>query len=94
MNIESLIKERKGTLIDVRGHDEFMGGHVAGSHNIPLQEIPARLDELKQLPTPLILFCASGNRSGQAWRFLSQHDIDCVNAGSWLDVNYMISQNT
>ncbi|MBL0913394.1 MAG: rhodanese-like domain-containing protein [Bacteroidia bacterium] len=93
MNIESLIKERKGTLIDVRGYDEFIGGHVAGSRNIPLQEIPARLDELKKLPAPLILFCASGNRSGQAWSFLSQQDIDCVNAGSWLDVNYMIAQN-
>lgn len=93
MDIESLIKEGRGTLIDVRGYDEFMGGHVAGSRNIPLQEIPARVDELKQLPQPLLLFCASGNRSGQAWRFLSQLGIDCVNAGSWLDVNYIMAKN-
>ena len=31
--------------------------------------------------------CASGNRSGQATRFLKEHGVDCSNGGSWLDVN-------
>ena len=77
----------KQTIIDVRTPGEFMGGHVAGSINIPLQEIQQRIDEIKTLPQPIILCCASGNRSGQATSFLKNIGIDCSNGGSWLDVN-------
>lgn len=89
-DIEKLLKENKCTIVDVRSRDEFMGGHVAGSINIPLQEVTARLDELKQLPQPLVLCCASGNRSGQAERYLQQQGISCVNGGSWMTVNRYI----
>jgi rhodanese-related sulfurtransferase len=77
----------KQTIVDVRTPGEFMGGHVAGSINIPLQEIQERLEELKALPQPIILCCASGNRSGQATSFLKGEGIDCSNGGSWVDVN-------
>ncbi len=76
------------TIIDVRTREEFSGGNVAGSINIPLQEIPSRVEEIKKMSQPLLLCCASGNRSGQALVFLRGHKIDCENAGSWLDVNY------
>ncbi len=84
--IEELIKTKKATIVDVRSHGEFMGGHVAGSINIPLQEIPHRLDEFKNMQN-ILLCCASGNRSGQAAYFLKQNGIACENAGSWMDVN-------
>lgn len=80
--------QNKQTIIDVRNYGEFMGGHVAGSINIPLQEIQQRLDEIKSLPQPIILCCASGNRSGQAMMFLRNQGIDCENGGSWLSVNH------
>ncbi|OAZ04658.1 rhodanese-like domain-containing protein [Flavobacterium succinicans] len=88
MTLEHLIKEKHGTIVDVRTHEEFMGGHVATSINIPLNEIQERLEEMKALPSPLILCCASGGRSGQAEHFLLQHGIDCTNGGSWLNVNF------
>ncbi|MFN8360670.1 MAG: rhodanese-like domain-containing protein [Candidatus Kapaibacterium sp.] len=91
MTLEQIIKEKKGTVVDVRSYGEFMGGNVVGSINIPLQEIPQRVDELKQFTLPLVLCCASGNRSGQAQRYLSQQGIECYNGGSWLDVNYLQS---
>jgi rhodanese-related sulfurtransferase len=69
-----------------------MGGNVAGSINIPLQEIQQRLEEVKNLKQPLVLCCASGNRSGMATQFLSQQGIECCNGGSWLDVNYYQTQ--
>jgi rhodanese-related sulfurtransferase len=50
------------------------------------------MDEIKALQTPLILCCASGGRSGQATAYLSSLGIECVNAGSWLDVNYLQAQ--
>lgn len=92
MNIEKIIKEKKGTIVDVRSPEEFRGGNVLGSINIPLQEIPQRIEELKNMNTPLVLCCASGNRSGQAHQYLSQQGIECYNGGSWLDVNYYQSQ--
>ncbi|QED36412.1 rhodanese-like domain-containing protein [Antarcticibacterium arcticum] len=93
MNAEKLIKENKGTIVDVRTTQEFMGGHVAGSINIPLQEINERIEELKALESPLVLCCASGNRSGMATQILAKQGIECLNGGSWLDVNYLQSQN-
>ncbi|MFT5600944.1 MAG: phage shock protein E [Flavobacteriales bacterium] len=88
MSIEKIIKEKQGTIIDVRTKAEFMGGNVAGSINIPLQSISDKIEDLKSLQQPLILCCASGGRSGQATQFLSQHGLECYNGGSWLDVNF------
>jgi rhodanese-related sulfurtransferase len=67
---------------------------VVDSINIPLNEIPERVEELKKLNAPLILCCASGNRSDRHKHFLSELGIECYNGGSWLDVNYYISQAT
>ena len=90
MKIENLIKENQATIVDVRSYGEFAGGNVLGSTNIPLNEIPERIGELKKMKTPLILCCASGNRSGQAQYFLSQQGVECYNGCSWLDVNYYV----
>ena len=92
MNIEKIISENQGTIVDVRTYAEFIGGHVADSINIPLNEIPQRIADFQQLIAPLILCCASGNRSGKAHHFLSQHGIECYDGGSWLDVNYYKSK--
>lgn len=92
MNPEQIIKEKKGTIVDVRTPSEYRSGNVKDSLNIPLQEIQLRMDELKNLKHPLILCCASGNRSEQATQFLTYHGIACCNGGSWLDVNYYQSQ--
>lgn len=76
------------TIIDVRNTWEFVGAHVAGSINIPLHELPDRIEEIKSMPRPIILCCVSGNRSGQGAMFLKQQGVDgVVNGGSWLDVN-------
>ena len=91
--MEKIIAENLGTIVDVRTYGEFSGGNVAGSINIPLNEIPARMEELKTLKAPLVLCCASGMRSGQAQNYLSQNNIECYNGGSWLDVNYYKSKN-
>lgn len=87
MYLEDLLKQ-DAVVIDVRTPMEFSGGHVAGSVNIPLNEVMARLDELKAYEKPILLCCASGNRSGQAAIALQQAGLNEVyNAGSWLTVN-------
>ena len=92
MSLENLIKNNEGTIVDVRTSSEFMGGKVAGSINIPLNEVPSRMTEIKDLKMPLILCCASGNRSGQATAFLQANGVECHNGGSWMDVNYYQAQ--
>ncbi|MCA6074802.1 rhodanese-like domain-containing protein [Fulvivirga sedimenti] len=79
-------------VIDVRTPQEFNGANAPGSINIPLNEVTMRLEELRSMPQPLILCCRSGNRSGQAAYYLSQQGIECYNAGSWTDVNYILSK--
>ncbi|MGY5846011.1 rhodanese-like domain-containing protein [Salegentibacter sp. HM20] len=94
MNTEEIIKNKQATIVDVRTRAEFNGGSVAGAVNIPLNEIPLRMDELKELNTPLVFCCASGNRSGQAVAYLNRQGMEnCYNGGSWLEVNYLSSQS-
>lgn len=75
------------TIIDVRTHAEFSGGHVAGSINIPLQEIAGRVEEVKAMPQPILFCCASGMRSGQATQYFQSLGVDCENGGGWMEVN-------
>lgn len=49
-------------LVDVRTVGEFVQGHVPHAINIPLNEFSRRIDELPQ-DQPIVVICASGNRS-------------------------------
>lgn len=93
MTLQELIQSKNGTIVDVRTREEFTGGHVADSVNIPLQELGNQMETLKELKQPLILCCASGGRSGMAQSVLAAAGLECYNAGSWLDVNYLCAQN-
>jgi rhodanese-related sulfurtransferase len=90
--MENTVNNEGGTIVDVRTRGEFQGGSVAGAINIPLQEISQKVEELRRLKGPLVLCCASGNRSGQAHRYLKQQGIECVDGGSWLNVTNYKSQ--
>jgi rhodanese-related sulfurtransferase len=92
MNTNETLKAAKATIIDVRTPEEFRMGHVAGSVNIPLQEILSRVDEIRSMEAPLVLCCASGNRSGMATSLLQREGVDCSNGGGWMDVEYQISR--
>ena len=82
MSLIEKINHPEATIVDVRTPGEFVGGHVAGSVNIPLNEVVSRIDELKAMQ-PLVLCCASGGRSGQAADYLSEQGLDVVNGGGW-----------
>ena len=70
-------------IIDVRTPDEFSGGHIKGSKNIPLNILPTKIYEIKKLDKPVIACCASGMRSAQATSILKSNGIDVMNGGSW-----------
>lgn len=62
-----LMNREKAVVVDVSGAEEFAAGHVVGSKNIPLAELEERLPAtVKNKALPLVLVCATGNRSNSA----------------------------
>ena len=69
-------------VVDVRTPAEFKDGSYPGAINIPVSVLPVRMNELELRDKPIVLFCASGARSGQGARLLKQAGFtDVVNAG-------------
>ena len=91
MTLETILKSPTVSIVDVRTPAEFMGGHVADSVNIPLNEVPQNLAEFKTMAKPIVLICASGMRSAQATQYLASQGIEqYYNGGSWLVVNGLV----
>lgn len=81
----------KYTVVDVRTKEEFAGGNVAGSINIPLQEVTQRESEIMGLTQPVLFCCASGGRSGQATQYFKAKGLNCENGGGWMEANAMVN---
>jgi rhodanese-related sulfurtransferase len=61
------------TILDVRGADEFSGpaGHIPGAFNIPLGELPGKLDLLLRPGAgEIVLVCLTDKRSAAAAKIL------------------------
>lgn len=60
-------------IIDVRTPQEFAGGHVEGSINLPLDRFAQEIASVApDKSATLILCCATGGRSGMACQFMQQ----------------------
>ena len=76
--------ESGGIIIDVRSETEFYSGHIENSLNIPLGDLPSKLDYLKDKDQAIITCCASGIRSAGAAKLLSAKGYtNVVNGGAW-----------
>lgn len=53
---------RSAQLVDVRSASEFASGHIPGAVNIPMDQIEARLDDLRP-GVPIVLICQTGKRA-------------------------------
>lgn len=58
-------------LIDVRSPMEIVQGVIPGAEHIPLHLIPGQIDDIPE-DQPVIFYCRTGARSGQACAYLSQ----------------------
>ena len=56
-------------LVDVRESHEWAQGHIPGAIHLPLSELSRRVGDLPQ-DKPVVLYCLSGGRSGQAFTWL------------------------
>ena len=71
-------------ILDVRTKNEFSGGHIIGSVNLPVQELSNGLKNLKK-ENAIITCCASGIRSASAKKILLSQGFNTVyNRGGWL----------
>lgn len=86
----SIIKDKikaGARIVDVRTASEFEDEAYPGAVNIPLNVLPAKLDELGPKDAAIVLYCASGARSATAARLLKQAGFtDVVNAGGLDDM--------
>ncbi len=64
-------------IVDVRTPAEFQGGTIAGARNIPLDELPAAVGTLDK-SKPVLLYCATGDRSVTAMQILQQAGFEKV----------------
>lgn len=74
--------DRGALIADVRTPEEYAAIHFKGSVNIPLGEIEMKLDEFGDREDLIVLYCRTGNRSGQAKAILERNGFkNVINAG-------------
>ncbi|MGV3664878.1 MAG: rhodanese-like domain-containing protein [Leptospira bouyouniensis] len=82
---QSQLKEKidSGALVvDVRTVAEFNVGHYPNARNIPIDEVSKRVDEFGDKNQTIIVYCASGGRSGSAKSYLESIGYkQVINAG-------------
>ena len=84
------------TLVDVRQPAEWRAGHAKKAVHIPLGEIAKRMQELPE-DKPLVVICASGNRSAMAATALAKNGFETVynfsgGMGAWQGAGLPVSR--
>lgn len=86
-------------IIDVREDDEFAAGHIQGALHIPLNAVPASLDEVHAhaigaADATVYVICHSGYRSALATQYLHEHGVEAVNVGggmqAWISAGFPV----
>ncbi len=87
-------------ILDVRSANEFSGeqGHISGAKNIPVEELPQRLDELSDYQErTIVTVCRTDRRSAKASQVLAQSgfaDVHTVRDGmtGWNKQGFIIER--
>jgi phage shock protein E len=81
-------KIKAGALVvDVRTEAEFAAGAYPGATNIPLDQVEKRLADFGDRKRAIVVYCRSGNRSGQAKVILEKNGFsDVTNGGGLKDM--------
>lgn len=70
--LKSSIGKKDKQYIDVRTPAEFKANHIKGFKNIPLNDLPKRVNELSKDKETLVI-CQSGMRSSRASQLLKKN---------------------
>lgn len=95
---QKALQAKGGVLVDVRTAAEFASGHLNGAILIDFREpsFLKRMEAYRNKPSVLI-YCASGNRSGQALQQLNGKGFKNVSdllggMGAWRAAGYPVKQ--
>jgi hydroxyacylglutathione hydrolase len=75
---DRLQRRERLTLLDVRTHQEWLGGHIDEAVNLPVGQLPRRADELRG-PDVVATVCETGYRSSLAASLLARAGVHVVN---------------
>ncbi len=64
-------ERRQHTIVDVRSPGEYKMGHLPGTVNIPLNQLQQRIEDIPA-GKPVVVVCASGNRSRSGANILAK----------------------
>ena len=78
-DINQGVEEYRAVPQAIRTPEEYRGGHVPGSRNLPLQQIEKITSVAEKKETPLFVYCQSGARSRQAVSLLQRMGYENVN---------------
>jgi len=90
--LKDLVKNPSTIVVDVRSSCEYEANHIPGAKNIPLEEVPYKVEEFKSFKSPIVMYCRSGNRSGMAVSILKQNGVaDVYNGGGLGDMQSLLN---
>jgi rhodanese-related sulfurtransferase len=88
-----LMNREDAVVLDVRETGEWSSGHIPGARHITLAQLDKRMSELEKFKDrPIIICCASGNRSSSACGQLKKGGYEKVfslagGISAWLESN-------
>ncbi|ASS75975.1 hypothetical protein CIG75_14070 [Tumebacillus algifaecis] len=77
------MSEQAKIILDIRGEDEYIAGHIPGSINIGLQELSYALNDVEP-DDKILLVCRTGRRAGQVKMLLEEegyHKVEVLAGG-------------
>lgn len=76
--------DKGALLVDVRTPQEFSAKHLNGAINYPLDTVTTAFKDVAK-DRDIVVYCRSGNRSGQAAQYLTQSGYSRVHNGGGLN---------
>lgn len=93
-----LMNREDAVVLDVRETGEWESGHIGGARHITLAQLEKRLSEIEKFKQrPVIVCCASGNRSATAVGQLKKAGFERVfnltgGLGAWTDAGLPLTK--
>jgi len=72
--VHERVRDGDVRVIDTRPEAEYEKGHIPGSINVPLNELPARVQEIDWDDTDVVCACPIGQSSVQAAKLIQSYE--------------------
>ena len=71
--VVQLINHNQAAVVDIRGSDAFLAGHIVGAISLPMNEIANKLKKIEKFKSQsMVIVCATGADSNKAATLLTQ----------------------